>query len=524
MKHKFLFLGIVFLVLALPLLAMGQKATSYPKPTGTLVVALNEMQSILDPTRVAISEKYYLSSIFESFIGADRNGLIKSDFSLAEKWESSPDGKMWTFHIRKGVKFHNGDELTAEDVKFTVDRLMGPKSLMSYAGLFRASIDRIEVLDPYTVRFYCKKPTPELLYYLGPDGYEGLVLPKKYIEEKGDVYFGLHPVGTAPYKVVELVGGSHIKLEAAFDSHWLYGSPKYQNLIFKHVPEELTRISMIRTGEADIARISPERVGSVEAAGFKVVEDPGSDIPFIFMTEQWVKEAPVSNKKVRQALALAINREEIFKHIFYGMGRLTGSPTTIKRSQFYIDLPIYPYDPETAKKLLKEAGYPNGFKIQLWSFPIEAFPSLPRTLEVIAGYLEKIGVKAEIVPYADYQSVRPKFMAKETGGVIFGNDSGGRSSPLRAMFLWFHSSSGPRLAQAPELDTWISAAQSTMNDKERMELIQKIDRYVNDNYHFLFAAERNIPYAISKKLEPWDMGYQFYDINLEKVLMWNSPK
>ena len=313
-------------------------------------------------------------------------------------------------------------------------------------------------------------------------------------------------------------------MESAYRNHWLHGPARYKNLVYKLVPEELTRIGMIKTGEADVARINADRVEGVKRSGFKVIEDPAAHIPFIVFAEQWRKEYPVSNPKVRQALVLAVNREEILKHIFYGMGRLSGSITAAKNALGDAGLPFYPYDPQKAKRLLNEAGYPKGFKIKLHSFPTEMFPSLPRTMETIAAYFQQVGVQAEIIPYADYISFRPKMVAGELEGGLHGNDSMARNNPLRAMYLWYNSSSRYTQIKSPEVDEWINKAQSTLDEGERKALIQKIDKYNHENYTFLFALERSIPYVLSKKVEPWDMGTLVMDINLEKVLMWNSPK
>jgi peptide/nickel transport system substrate-binding protein len=331
-------------------------------------------------------------------------------------------------------------------------------------------------------------------------------------------------VGTGPYKVVEIVGGSQVRLEAAYRNHWLHGAAKYKNLVFKLVPEELTRIGMIKTGEADVARINADRVEGLKRSGFKVNEDPTAHIPFIAFAEQWRKEYPVSNPKVRQALALAVNREEILKHIFYGMGRLSSSICVAKNAVGDIGLPVYPYDPQKAKQLLKEAGYPNGFKIKLHSFQTEMFPSLPRTMETVAAYFQQVGVQPEIIPYADYVSFRPKYVGNELEGGIHANDTQARNFPLRPMYLWYNSASRFTLIKSPQVDEWINKAQSAMDEKECESLILKINKYTHENYTFLFALERSIPYVLSKKVEPWDMGTLVMDINMENVLMWNSPK
>src|SRR5256712_8820829 len=202
--------------------------------------------------------------MFAYVVGTTTDGQPSQAGGLAGKWESSADHRRWTFHLRKGVKFHNGDEMTSEDVKFSLQRAMSKRSTTGYAGPLRMLIVDIETPAPDRVVIVTKDPTLIIPTYLSRSlSTEGMILPKKYLEAAGDDAFAQKPVGSGPYKFVEQVTGSHIKL-AAVDNHWRIGVPRFKTVTFKLVPEETTRIALLRRGEVDIADVSRERVKEIE--------------------------------------------------------------------------------------------------------------------------------------------------------------------------------------------------------------------------------------------------------------------
>jgi peptide/nickel transport system substrate-binding protein len=275
-----------------------------------LVVGLAGLgQETLDPPVAGHFVKYYLSLMYDYLVGTTSDGQLSPKGGIATKWENSSDHKRWTFHLRKDVKFHNGDPLTAEDVKFSIERAIGKRSTTGYAGPLRALIAAIETPAPDRVVIVTKDPTLIIPTYLSRAlSSEGMIVPKKYAESVGDDAFARKPVGSGPYKFVEHVAGSHIKL-AAFDNHWRTGTPKFKTITFKIIPEETTRIALLRRGELDVTDISRERVKEVEKDGFPIHvrrEEALVHMWVVLAPDGW--PAPLKDKRVREALNLAIDR------------------------------------------------------------------------------------------------------------------------------------------------------------------------------------------------------------------------
>src|SRR5215470_17108534 len=235
-------LSIALLAALLAIALTGGSAAAQGKPD--LTVALSSFSTeVLDPVLGGHVVKYYMSLMFDYLVGVTPDGQLSKDTGLATRWEPSADHKRWTFHLRRGVKFHTGDEVTSEDVKFSLQRAIGKRSTTGYAGPLRALIADIETPAPDRLVIITKDPTLIIPTYLSRSlSTEGMVLPKKYIESVGDDAFAQKPVGSGPYRFVEQVTGSHIKL-VAVDSHWRVGVPRFKTITFKLVPEETTRVA-----------------------------------------------------------------------------------------------------------------------------------------------------------------------------------------------------------------------------------------------------------------------------------------
>ncbi|MBI4304091.1 MAG: ABC transporter substrate-binding protein [Chloroflexi bacterium] len=464
------------------------------KPTGELRLAVvtfgeEKMYTVL----ASFSTVYMMTKpMFDSVLRIDKGEAVPG---IAERWEVSPDGLSYTFHIRKGIKFHNGEDLTGEDVKWSFEQHAGKDAFYSD---FRNAVDRIELVDNYTVRVYTKGTQPFLPYVI-VDAYspmEGQVFPKDYIEAKGIPYFERYPVGSGPFKFVRHVAGDLVEYEA-LDQHWRR-TPEFKKLTSVLVPEENTRIAMLKTGAVDIIDIGLDSVPELEAAGLRTA---GMEkmIPMLFLNGAYQPEAaklPLGDIRVRKALSLAINREEINKNFFSGKASFPG-PSSLWEGVADIDAPYWMdyaaktwrYDPEEAKRLLKEAGYPNGFSLEYWSLPISGAPFMPKLNELIVSYWLKIGVKATIVPTDEggYKKVRniltsPRLIghasmyrttARPTGGELLHSrfHSGGTWSALGKAF--------------PEVDTLIDKYLGEVDPVKRKEMLAKVIKTTTDTYTVL---------------------------------------
>src|SRR5947199_375068 len=282
--------SVVLLVLLSLGLSLGAAMPAWAQSKSELVIALSSFSAeTVDPALQGHNVKYYLSLMFDYLVGTTTDGQPSQAGGLASKWENSADHRRWTFHLRKGVKFHNGDEMTSEDVKFSLQRAMGKRSTTGYAGPLRALIVDIETPSPDRVVVVTKDAKLSIATYLSRSlSTEGIVLPKKYLEANGDDVFARKPVGTGPYKFVEQVVGSHIKMSAV-DNHWRIGVPKYKNVTFKLVPEETTRIALLRRGEVDVADVGLAGGCTQDVYGFQLAGFPEGKAFAEAMAGYWEK-------------------------------------------------------------------------------------------------------------------------------------------------------------------------------------------------------------------------------------------
>ncbi len=319
-------------------------------------------------------------------------------------WEMAPDAMSWTWHIRQGIKFHNGEDLKADDIKFTIERYQRPDTSSTS---WRDRVKSVEIIDDYTIRINTTAKDPWLATIATPFGGAASPLPKDYIEKNGLEYFWRNPIGTGPFKFVRSVPGDFNEYQAQ-DKHWLR-VPDYKKLIIMLVPEEATRLAMLRTSATDITEASLEGGAALETLGFKtfVVDSAKPHIDLLGVYDKRAAGKPTSDIRVRKALNLAIDRDDLGKNFF--MGKYTSPPMPPATSEALADIydiaywkgyaaKIYYYNPAEAKQLLKDAGYPDGFNIKLYTFGYAGGAFLPKMAEVIQGYWGKIGVKAELVP------------------------------------------------------------------------------------------------------------------------------
>jgi peptide/nickel transport system substrate-binding protein len=400
--------GAVALAAALAVVAVAPVKAQDQK--GALVFAVESLGAqTLDPILEGRpGNAVYQAAMYDSLVGFnfEKGGVGPG---VAERWELSPDGLTWTFFIRPGQTFHNGDKLTAHDVKFSLERQMGPGSLAAAAATMRRSIKSIEVVDDLTVKVNTTSPQIGL-----PAGLsravapEGAIMPKAYIEKVGEEEFRKKPIGSGPWKFVRNVPGDRIEFTAVTTPHWR-GRPNFKDLHILLVPEESTRVAMVRTGEAAIASIGPETMLSASRGGLEVLSVPGTMQAIFQFYGTWrpeAKDLPIAKPRVRQALSLAIDRQQVIDHVMNGKARLPHPFATFAYTDFFSAerwgkwaAEAFRYDPALAKKILAEEGYPNGFELK---FANTALPGTQYMVDIgtaIADMWTKVGVKVTLKHY-----------------------------------------------------------------------------------------------------------------------------
>ena len=512
-------LRIVTMSLLCVALALGSATAGWAQAKPELSVALSSFSTeVLDPVLGGHIVKYYLSPMFDYLVGTTPEGQPSRDGGIATRWENSADHKRWTFHLRKGVKFHNGDEVTSEDVKFSLQRAMGKRSTTGYAGPLRTLIQDIETPAPDRVVIVTKEPTLIIPTYLSRTlSTEGMVLPKKYIEANGDDAFARKPVGSGPYKFVEQVTGSHIKL-AAVDNHWRIGVPRFKTMLFRLVPEETTRIALLRRGEVDVADVSRERVAELEKEGFPVHFRKEEAI----LSMYWVLPRdgqPTADKRgvaTRPPLSAIIEKA----------GKAEPASIPLGLSWSFRDIGfkvspemVYPYDPARAKKLLADAGFPSGFSLELYAFQLPGLPEGKAFAEAMSGYWQKIGIKTKIVPL-DYPGFRKLWVDRKVPGAvgyynIANRDWIGAYALLEKM-AYTPSKANDTVAD-PEIDGMIAQVMRQTDREKINALMRNIFTRLRSEHYGVPVVYLHSPYATSKTLGKWNPGSVMYDLFFDQL-------
>jgi peptide/nickel transport system substrate-binding protein len=377
------------MVMVVFLLGWTTQVGAQTKPAGELHWAwhVTIAPAWFDPGKVPAQVSPYL------LLYALHDGLVRAlpgqrqGNSLAESWTESPDGLVYEFTLRQGLRFHNGDPCTAQDVKFSFERYKG-----SGAKELQAKVQAVEVVDPHTVRFVLKEPWPDFMTFYGSSATAaGLVVPKKYLEQVGDEGFLKHPIGLGPYKFVSHTAGVEVVLEA-YEQYWRK-VPNIKRLVIRGVPDISTRLALLKSQGADF--VSALQGASAEEAkrdpNLQVVDTRHPSIYWIEFADQWDPKSPWADKRLRLAVNYALDRQAISEAACLSFCPPAG--VIVPRLMDYaLQVEPLPYDPKKARQLLAEAGYPNG--IDAGEFvPIPPFYDVA---EAVVNYLNAVGIRVRI--------------------------------------------------------------------------------------------------------------------------------
>jgi peptide/nickel transport system substrate-binding protein len=395
------------LLVTIPTTALAQ-ARPAAKPEGEMRWALyvTLAPAWFDPGEVSgsfLTPFWVLYALHDALVKPMPGNLMAP--SLAESWTVSADQKTYDFKLREGLKFHNGDPFTAEDVKFSYQRSKVGKVL-------KDRVRDVEIVSPTRVRFHLHEPFPDFMAYYGTVASgAGWVVPRKYVEKVGDEGFKKQPVGLGPYRFVSYTPGVELVMEA-FEGHWRK-VPSVKRLVFKTVPDPTTRAAMLKTGEVDVAYMldAPAALELKRDPNFRLGFSGAIGLHYLDFFDQWDPKSPWHDRRVRLAANHAIDRRALSEAETLGASRPTGAmaPRTF---EFTLPLEPYAYDPGKAKKLLAEAGYPNGFD----GGDFYPYPPYWSAGETIVGYFGAVGIRMK-VRTMERATFQPAWAGKKLHGV-----------------------------------------------------------------------------------------------------------
>jgi len=433
--------------------------------------------------------------------------------SLAESWNESKDHLTYTFTLRKNAKFHDGSPVTAEDVKFSFERYKGAS-----ATLLHEKVKEVQAVSPTQARFVLKEPWPDFMLFYGTTASgAGWIVPKHYIEKVGDDGFKRAPIGAGPYRVVSFNPGVDLVLEA-FDGYWRK-APNIKRLVMRTMTEESTRAAAVKRGEVDLAYLfaGPVAEELKRTPGIRLEAPLLTGAFWLELTEQWDPKSPWHDRRVRLAASHAIDRGAINQAETLGYSRLNGS---IVPRIFQFAVPVEPpsYDPARAKKLLAEAGYPNGFD----AGDFYPFPPYNSMAEAIQGYLQAVGIKSRLraMERAAYFSA---WREKKLHGVILAITSvmGNAATRLEP----YATKQGVyAYGSLPEIDDLFYRQAKEVDVKKREALVHQMQKVMTDDVlnipiyelAFIWAVGPRVEVSGANAIPGFPYSAPFEDLKLKK--------
>jgi len=408
--------------------------------------------------------------------------------SLAESWTVSPDQRVYEFKLREGLKFHNGDPFTAEDVKFSFARAKGAKQLQD-------KVREVTVVDRYRVRFQLAEPWPDFMTFYGTLATSaGWIAPKKYMEQVGVEGFKKHPIGLGPYKFVSHTPGVELVMEA-FEGYWRK-VPSVKRLVYKSVPEATTRLAMLKRGDVDIAYLldAPMAEDIKRDPALKLAFSGAIGTFYLDFLEQWDPKSPWADRRVRLAASLAIDRKGLNEAENLGASRLNGNivPRTF---EFAIPLEPHPYDPAKARQLLAEAGYPNGFD----AGDVHPWPPYSSVGETVAGNLAAVGIRARVRTMeraAFYSALASK---KLKGVCVCINAVSGNAASRLAQTV--PADGAFAYGSYPDIEALYRQQANELDRKKRAELLRQVQTLLYERVRFAGIYDYIWPSGIGPRVE-----------------------
>ena len=457
------------------------------QPQGELRIAIPWTPENLDPTMNLSSIRAMVGvSMFDSLVGRDADNRIVPQ--LAESWRLVDD-TTWQVKLRRGVVFHDGEPFNAEAVRFTFQRVLDPEQ-KSPNRANMAEIARVDVIDDYTVNLVTRQPYAPLINRL----LDFPMVPPKYTAEKGNQGMALKPVGTGPYRFVELVKDDRLVVEA-FDRHWR-GAPKIRRVIYKPIPEPFTRAAALRNNEVDlVTTIPPSLARELEkVGGVRVQRVPSSWIIYLGLN---AFKKPLSDLRVRQALNYATDVDAIVKNVLEGSGRRLEGPLTPQMFGYDASVKGYAHDPARARKLLAEAGYPDGLDITLEA-PAGRYQGDKEIAEALGGQWQKAGFKPK-VQVAEWGAYFKRYLGKQfQDAYLLG--LGGPMQDGDELYNLVSSKGRGLYYKNERVDALFDLGRGTMDAPKRRQVYRDLARAMIEDATWVFLLQQVDIYASRDRL------------------------
>lgn len=479
---------------------------------GTLRVA---MASFSDgtflPWNGSSTRKLYLDSIYEYLIYVDpeTHTLVPG---LAESWRTSPDGYSVTVRVRHGVPFHGGwGNVQAADVQYTFERMMEPTSIVGISSTLRYLIREVETIDADTVRFELNVPDIDFVHGYLSNASSVPIVSRRYVEAVGEQTANDRPVGTGPYALAEYRDDTLIEVRAVNDGagNWRV-KPAFDRIRFLSVPEEFTRAAMLRAREVDIAPINYDSIEPLAAAGIRTMFIEGNWAPVIrfggLSKTYRNPDVPWQDRRVRQAMNLAIDKRAIVEHILHGQATIAPGDFPVGEWE---SIEPYPYDPQRARRLLATAGYPDGFDVTLRTFATAPGAELPIIAASVATYWSAVGIRTEIVP-TTWTSLRTAWHSGKASDLVWTHRGLAFASPLEGLVAGLQSTNLFATYTSDYVDHVIALVGRTTDRGTRSELITQLGRHLRDEASSVFIGYANEPVGLSDRVADWPTLSQQY--------------
>ena len=490
---------ITFLALAVGGLFSSEVLAQKPVYGGTLTIALSADPPGLDPTTNpgATIKRVVHYNLLESLLKVDRNGKVVP--ALAKGYKVSKGGREYTFTLQKGVLFHDGTPCTAADVKFSFERILDPKTAAPYR-MFYEVIESVQVLDPLTVKFTLKKIDSNFIFNLARG--DAVIVPRQAIDQLKSL-----PIGTGPFKLAGWKRGESVTL-VRNPYYYIKGIPYLDKVIFKFIPDASAQMAALRAGDVDVIAydLSPENVVLLEQdPRFKVLKGNTTTEVILAMNHS---RKPFNVRRVREAITLAIDRQAVIQGAVAGNGTPIGSPMD-PTNPYYVDLTgLHPYNPEKAKQLLMEAGYPSGFEAVL-KLP-EPYAYARRSGEIIADQLSQVGIKLTIEVIQWGQWIDRVFKNADYDLTVIGHAEPFDIEIYSRPAYYFRYNN-------PTFQELIKNAEGEMNEPARKKIYEAAQRVLADDfvnvYLFVYPA---LP-AMKKEVMNWWKDYPTIAVDTTEV-------